>query len=110
MTAKIAVTALVAAAALAAAAGAGATGVDQSVIPYQPGDPQTNGCPSGWEALSVDDLLGLGYQAPATVNANGDRLICGKPWTTAEQTARIPNAHVPVIFDFRDNDLPPYSA
>jgi hypothetical protein len=110
MTTKICAAALVAAAALAAAAGAGATGVDQSVIPYQPGDPHTNGCPSGWEALSDAVLVSFGYQAPTVVDADGDGVICGKPWTSAEQSARIPNAHVPVIFDFRDNDLPPYSA
>lgn len=95
------------AAALVAAAGAGAT--DQSVIPYQPGDPQANGCPSGWEALSDAVLLSLGYQAPTVVDANGDGVICGKPWTTAEEDARIPNHVVPVVFDFEDNHLPPYA-
>lgn len=81
-----------------------------NVIPYQPRDPHANGCPRGWEALSVDVLLSFGYQAPAVVDANGDDLICGQPWTTAKEAAHIPNAYVPVIFDFRDNDLPPYSA
>lgn len=97
------------AATLAAAAWAGAA--DQAVIPYQPGDPQTNGCPAGWEVLALTDLAPFGYQAPTTLDStatggNGDGLVCGHPWTTAEQTARLPNAPVPVVFDFQDNDLP----
>lgn len=86
---------------------AGATS-DQNVIPYQPGDPQTNGCPAGWEALALNDLAQFGYQAPSTLDAsgNGDGIVCGLPWTAAEQAARLPNAPVSVVFDFQDNDLP----
>ncbi len=97
------------AAALAAAVGAEAGG--QTIIPYQPGDPQTNGCPAGWEALALSDLIPYGYQLPAQIDAtanggNGDGIVCGHPWTAAEQAARLPNATVPVIFDFQDNNLP----
>jgi hypothetical protein len=98
-----------AAAALVAVASAGA--IDQSVIPYHPGDPQTNGCPAGWEALALSDLAPYGYQVPSMLDAsanggNGDGVVCGHPWTAAEQAARLPNAPVPVIFDFQDNQLP----
>ncbi len=95
--------------ALATAAGAGAGG--QTVIPYQPGDPQTNGCPAGWEVLALSDLIPYGYQLPTQIDStanggNGDGIVCGHPWTPAEQAARLPAATVPVIFDFEDNNLP----
>jgi hypothetical protein len=102
---------LLAAAALATAAAAGAA--DQNVIPYQQGDPHANGCPSGWEALDTGVLASYGYGAGTidlTANGgNGDGIICGKPWTDAEQAARLPGAERPVIFDFQDNNLPPYA-
>ena len=96
-------------AALATAAAAGASG--QTVIPFQPGDPQTNGCPAGWEALALSDLIPYGYQVPTQIDSpanggNGDGVVCGHPWTAAEQATRLPNATVPVIFDFQDNNLP----
>lgn len=96
------------AASLAAAAGAGAA--DQTVIPYQPGQPLINGCPAGWEALALTDLAPYGYQVPAMLDStanggNGDAIVCGKPWTPAEKAARLPDAPVPVVFDFRENDL-----
>jgi len=85
---------------------------DQSVIPYQPGNPITNGCPAGSEALRVVDLAPLGYRLPAILDAtqnggNGDGIVCGVPFTPQEQAARFPDdTVVPVIFNFRDNDLP----
>jgi hypothetical protein len=86
---------------------------DQDTIPYQRGDPLTNGCPSGWEALQVTDLTDASsnYQLPghldATANGgNGDGVVCGKPFTPQEQAAQFPNAVVPVVFYLRDNDLP----
>lgn len=96
------------AAALATAAWAGAA--DQAVIPYQQGDPQLNGCPTGWEALALSDLAPFGYGVPPTLDStanggNGDGTVCGHPWTPAEQSARLPSAPVPVVFDFQDNDL-----
>lgn len=102
---------LLAAAALTSAAAAGAA--DQNVIPYQAGDPQLNGCPSGYEALSVDVLTPYGYRLPALIDStanggNGDGIVCGHPLTAAEQAAREPGATVPVIFNFEDNNLPPY--
>lgn len=101
--------AVAAAAALVVVASAGA--IDQSVIPYQPGDPQTNGCPAGWEALALTALAPYGYEVPAMLDAsanggNGDGVVCGHPWSPAEQAARLPNAVVPVVFDFQDNGLP----
>jgi hypothetical protein len=87
-----------------------AAAFDQTVIPYQPGDPHTNGCPAGWEALNLSDLAPYGYHVVSSgLDANGDGIICGKPFTPEEQAARFPNAFVPVIFDFSDNDLPPAS-
>jgi hypothetical protein len=87
-----------------------AAAFDQTVIPYQPGNPQTNGCPAGSEALNLSDLAPYGYRVVSSgLDANGDGIICGKPFTPEEQAARFPNASVPVIFDFRDNNLPPAS-
>jgi hypothetical protein len=35
-------------------------------------------------------------------------MVCGQPFTPQEQAARFPgDTSVPVIFDFRENDLPP---
>ena len=93
---------------------AGAVGAyDQNVIPYRPGDPLTNGCPSGWEALELSDLAPYGYRVPFAIDSpahggNGDGVVCGMPWTPAEMAAREPGASVPVIFNFRDNNLPPF--
>jgi hypothetical protein len=92
-------------AALVLAAGAGA--FDQSVIPYQLGSPTVNGCPSGFEALTLADLALYSYHLPFVLDAsgNGDGIVCGKPLEPQEQAARFPDAHVPVVFDFTDNDL-----
>lgn len=101
--------ALCAAATIAAslvAAGA-ARAFDQTVIPFQPGKPAVNGCPSGFEALALPDLAQYSYHLPFLLDAsgNGDGIVCGKPWAPQEQTARLPQADVPVVFDFLDNDL-----
>jgi hypothetical protein len=92
---------------------AGASAFNQPYFPYQPGDPQLNGCQSGWEALKVSVLTAAGYGLPAKLDAtanggNGDNTICGKPVSTAEEQARFSNENVPIIFDFRDNTLQPY--
>jgi hypothetical protein len=85
-----------------------AVAFDQTVIPYQPGNPLTNGCPSGWEALKLSDLAPYGYHVVSSgLDANGDGIICGKPLTPQEQAVRFPNAFVPVVFDFTDNSLTP---
>ena len=103
--------ALAAAAALLLAT-AGVVGAsDQNVIPYQPGNPLTNGCASGWEALSLSDLGPYGYKVPFQLDdpangGNGDGTVCGRPWTPQEQAARFPGAAVPVVFDFVDDSLP----
>jgi len=77
------------------------------------GDPQNNGCPSGMDALNVVDLSNQGYRVPAIIDSvdnggNGDGVICGQPWTSAEQAARLPGADLQ-IYSFRDNNLPPYT-
>jgi len=85
-----------------------AAAFDQTVIPYQPGDPLTNGCPAGWEALNLSDLAPYRYHVVSSgLDANGDGIICGKPLAPQEQAVRFPNASVPVIFDFMDNSLTP---
>ncbi len=83
----------------------------QHVIPFQPGDPLVNGCPSGWEALQLSDLAPYGYHVPFAIDnpangGNGDGVVCGNPWTPAEMAAREPGATGPVIFDFVDNNRP----
>jgi hypothetical protein len=83
---------------------------DQTAIPFQSGNPQTNGCSAGTEALALSDLTPYGYKVPATVDdpangGNGDGIVCGRPWSAAEQEARLPDAAVPVVFDFSDNHL-----
>jgi len=84
---------------------------DQNVIPYQPGDPLTNGCAGGWQALELTDLTPYGYKVPSQLDdpangGNGDGIVCGKPMTPQEQAARFPSAAVPVVFNFVDNSLP----
>ena len=77
------------------------------------GDPQGNGCPSGMDALNVSDLSNQGYRVPAIIDSlanggNGDGVICGQPWTSAEQAARLPGSDLQ-IYSFRDNNLSPYT-
>ena len=77
------------------------------------GDPQGNGCPSGMDALNVSDLSSQGYRVPAIIDSlanggNGDGVICGQPWTSAEQAARLPGSDLQ-IYSFRDNSLSPYT-
>jgi len=95
--------ATVATLALAATAGA----VDQEVIPYQPGSPTANGCPSGFEALTLTDLAKYSYHLPFVLDAsgNGDGIVCGKPLSPKEQAVRFPDVPVPIVFDFTDNGL-----
>ena len=80
---------------------------DQTVIPFQPGAPTVNGCPSGFEALALSDLAQYSYHLPFVLDAGGNRdgVVCGKPLAPQEQAARLPDVDVPVVFDFRDNDL-----
>jgi hypothetical protein len=93
---------------------AAASAFDQPYFPYQPGDPQINGCPSGSEALEVSILSVVGYRAAAIVDSpandgNGDGIICGKPVSAGEMAARFPGENVPIIFSFRDNNLEPFA-
>jgi hypothetical protein len=113
MNPKIAAAVIATTAALLAPPAASA--FDQPYVPYQPGAPATNGCPSGWEALRVADLTPLGYHLPALIDSglvgnggNNDGIVCGKPVSPAEEQARFSGDSAPVIFDFRDNTLNPY--
>jgi hypothetical protein len=103
MNLKIVAASVASAAALAAAGTPGLATANS-------GDPHANGCPSGWDALSVTDLTNAGYKVPASVDAagNNDGIVCGLAWTAAEQAARLPNASLQ-IYEFRDNDLPPFA-
>jgi hypothetical protein len=97
-----------------------AAAFDQTFIPYQPGDPQLNGCPSGWEALKVADLTPFGYKLPAKLDSgqvgnggnggNNDGVVCGKPVSSAEEDARFSSDSAPIMFDFRDNTLDSFHA
>jgi hypothetical protein len=84
-----------------------AAAFDQNVIPYQPGSPTVNGCPSAFEALALTDLAKYPYRLPFVLDAsgNGDGIVCGRPLALQEQAARFPDVLVPVVFDFTDNDL-----
>jgi hypothetical protein len=72
--------------------------------------PPTTGCPPAWELLSLDTLEGQGYVFAPDLDANGDRLVCGKPLNAVVQ-ARIcltfpgGDCPVPVIYALRDNDV-----
>lgn len=89
---------------------AGAAAYDQTVIPYLPGDPLTNGCPTSFEALDLSELAPYGYRVPFAIDStadggNGDGIICGTPFEPEAQAAAFPNAPVPVVFHFMDNKL-----
>jgi hypothetical protein len=109
MNPKMAVATIATVAALLAPAGASA--FDQSFIPYHAGNPATNGCPSGWEALQLADLAKYPYRVPIALDSranggNGDGVVCGKPVSSAEEDARFSHdTNVPIIFNFRDNTL-----
>jgi hypothetical protein len=74
--------------------------------------PTETGCPSSSQVLSVAELIPLGYRAPAEIDApanggNGNGLVCGLPLPEAYRQARCgPNCPVPVIYLFRDDNLP----
>jgi hypothetical protein len=114
---KLKTTAAIIVAAGALLAPTAASAFDQPYFPYQPGNPQLNGCPSGWEALQVSVLTAAGYGLPAKLDSgqvgkggNNDGIVCGKPVSTAEEQARFSGETVPVIFQFTDNTLQPYNA
>jgi hypothetical protein len=93
---------------------AAASAFDQPYFPYQPGDPQLNGCPSGYEALNVTILSAAGYHVAVIVDSpanggNGDGIICGNPVSAGEMAARFAGENVPIIFSFRDNNLEPFA-
>jgi hypothetical protein len=64
--------------------------------------PPETGCPSAFQVLVVEELLAQGYVAPATVDQNGNGLVCGVP--LPEQVCG-PDCPVPVLYNFLDDDL-----
>jgi hypothetical protein len=71
--------------------------------------PTETGCPAGSQVLVVSDLLAMGYVLPGILDAEGnqDNLVCGLPLPEAFRQAWCgPDCPVPVIYLFRENDLP----
>jgi hypothetical protein len=71
--------------------------------------PTETGCPAASQVLVVQDLLPLGYRAPAIIDAEGNNngLVCGLPLPEAFRQAFCgPDCPVPIIYLFRDDDLP----
>jgi hypothetical protein len=68
--------------------------------------PTETGCPVG-QALTLDYLGPLGYQAPFQIDAEGnnDGIVCGVPLPDAFRETQFPTATVPVIYLFRDNTV-----
>jgi hypothetical protein len=62
----------------------------------------------------VTDLGQYSYRVRVVLDSpanggNGDGVVCGKPVSPAEEEARFANeTGVPIIFDFRDNNLQPF--
>jgi hypothetical protein len=108
MTARARITKLAVVAVCAGAVATSANARDQTLIPYESGNPLTNGCPAGFEALALTDLAPWGYRVPFAIDAagNGDGIVCGKPLEPQEQEARFPGLDKP-IFLFSDNVLVP---
>jgi hypothetical protein len=74
--------------------------------------PTETGCPSASQVLSVAELTTLGYRVPAIIDdpangGNGNGLVCGQPLPEAYRQATCgPDCPVPVIYLFRDDNLP----
>lgn len=85
-----------------------AGGAATAATPPDTGCP-SNGQPGGWLFLSVSDLIPQGYINVGTnIDLNADGYICGKPVSQALQNLICAErvCTVPVIYYFRDNDLP----
>jgi hypothetical protein len=79
-----------------------------SADPAVPTPPQT-GCPAGYDRLSVEELASQGYGAPGRVDqaGNGNGWVCGLAMPEAfRRTQCGPDCPVPVVYLFRDDDLP----
>lgn len=75
-------------------------------------DPPSNGCPAGYQLLSVATLTAEGYHAPALVDSptsgvrsfgqpgNGDGWVCGVQLGNQLTSFGLP------IYNFIDNQLP----
>jgi hypothetical protein len=74
-----------------------------------PALPAETGC-AGGQLLSVADLESQGYPISfIDAEGNNDGYLCGVPLPEAFRAIYCPEpCPVPVIYKFRDNDLPPY--
>lgn len=75
-------------------------------------DPPSNGCPAGYELMSVETMTSLGYHVPAAVDSpisgihsfgqpgNGDGYVCGVKLGNRVGTTGLQ------LYNFMDNQLP----
>ncbi len=80
-----------------------------SADPAVPIPPDT-GCPAGYDRVAVEDLEAQGpYRVPRIMDTEGNNngYICALPLPEGLRLALCgPNCGVPVIYLFRDDDLP----
>ena len=81
-------------------------------VPASAATPVSNGCPAGFQLLSVSTLSAEGYHLPALVDdpnsglrsygrpGNGDGLVCGRQLGNRTTSFGLP------IYEFFDNTLP----
>jgi hypothetical protein len=73
--------------------------------------PPDTGCPAGWQHLSLTFLASQGpYHVPFVIDAAGnmDGYVCGKPVNHTQYLKLCGSTcDVPIIYNFRDNDLTP---
>jgi hypothetical protein len=69
-----------------------------------PGD---TGCPTGYQVLSVEELIALDedYGPLRDVDTNKDGVVCGRSLPAAAGEQVCAECGVPVVYLFRDNDL-----
>ena len=68
------------------------------------------GCPAGYQTLTLELLASQGpYVLPFTLDeaGNDDGVICGKPFNEVAYEKLCKPCPVPVLYQFRDNDLTP---
>ena len=84
---------------------AGPLAVAASAAP--PSLPTETGCPAG-QALTLEYLSQWPYVLPFRLDAEGnnDGIVCGVPLPPPILQHCCPEALVPVIYQFRENDIP----
>jgi hypothetical protein len=78
--------------------------------------PVTTGCPTGYEAKTLDEWAALNHEfAPPFIDAsgNGDGVVCGLALPDGFRFGRFITAldiepHADVLYLFTDNDSPAY--